>query len=284
MRVGVYFPDDNDLHVQVLSAMAAGIHGQGDQLNVMMLEDFVTHPQIHDAAVVFGVRKRAVPKSELRGKVFDAYREAGKNVLVLERGYVRRDEYHAAGWNGLNGRANFRNESVPGDRWRDLGVPLKPWRKSTFTDPVVVIGQVPWDASVQNINHLEWIAGTCHLLMNETDREISVRPHPLAKDATPLFLGASRCEDPLDEVLKIAHAVVTYNSNVGVDALIAGVPVFTDDEGSMVHKIANHALERINAPETPDREAWARSIAYAQWNLEEMRSGLAWRHLREVLL
>jgi hypothetical protein len=83
----------------------------------------------------------------------------------------------------------------------------------------------------------------------------------------------------LEEDLKNAHCVVTWNSNSAVEAAIYGKPVFAFDEGSMVWEIANKSLLDLDTPKYPDRKQWANNLAYCQWTLEEIRNGDAWRHL-----
>jgi hypothetical protein len=67
-----------------------------------------------DVAVIMGVYKKRVPISFPRGNVFRRQREKNLDVVVLETGYINRGDgenhHYAAGFNGLNGRADFRNE------------------------------------------------------------------------------------------------------------------------------------------------------------------------------
>jgi hypothetical protein len=81
------------------------------------------------------------------------------------------------------------------------------------------------------------------------------------------------------EDLQGAHAVVTFNSNTGVDAVIAGVPIFTIDRGSMAWEVSDHDLSEIEKPNLYDREQWAHNLAYTQWTMAEMAGGWAWSHL-----
>lgn len=279
MKVGVYFPSNNAEHAQVIDAFAQGIVACGDEVVAKRLEDHDgrTH---YDAAVVFGVGKAAVHYSRFREAVRVGYNRRGKRVVVLEKGYVRRDEYYAAGFDGLNGRADFciPNEFNDG-RWLDLGIDLLPWQPNPEGD-ILVVGQVPWDASVESRNHHLWLKETVERIHAYTDRPIRFRPHPLSASAIAHVDGARTDEGSLAEALGAAWAVVTQNSNVGVDATIAGKPVWTADEGSMVYHFSHHDLREIESPSIIDREPWAAMLAYCQWTKEEMAQGLAWAHLR----
>jgi hypothetical protein len=64
--------------------------------------------------------------------------------------------------------------------------------------------------------------------------------------------------------------------------MIAGVPFFAFDRGSVVFDLANHDLSRIENPafpEEPLRMQKLFDIAYAQWNPDEIESGEFWKHL-----
>jgi hypothetical protein len=81
---------------------------------------------------------------------------------------------------------------------------------------------------------------------------------------------------PLIEAFEQAAIAVTFSSNTGVDALIAGVPVYAEDEGSMAYSVASH---RVGQTLFPDRRQWAHNLAYCQWTQDEYRNGVAIEHL-----
>jgi hypothetical protein len=240
-----------------------------------------------DIAVVWGMRKSKVPKSFPRGAVFSQQRTNNLDVLVLDTGYVNRgagDKHHyAAGINGLNGRAyfGFDDWGVPASlekdetRWEKLGVELKPWR--TDGEHIVLCSQVPWDASVEGTDHIEWLLRTVSTLKKLTGREVRFRPHPLAP--LPPLKGLEYSTAPLADDLINAWATVTFNSNSGVESAIAGVPIFTDDAGAMGREISSALLARIENPYLPERKYWAWNLAWCQWTPEEMANGETWKHL-----
>ena len=233
-----------------------------------------------DVAVIFGVYKSKVPKSFARGEVFRQQRVKNLDVIVLETGYINRGDgenhHYAAGFNGLNGRADFRNRGMPDDRVKKLGVSLKPWRKDG--KHVLLCGQVPWDASVESCHdYLGWLQYISGQIRYHTKREVRFRPHPLAP-VSPL-VGCTHSTVPIQEDLKDCWAVVTYNSNSSVEAVLEGVPAFTFDAGAMAKDVSSQWLQELERPYMPAREQWLNDLCYAQWNLEELRSGEAWRHL-----
>lgn len=233
-----------------------------------------------DVAVVMGVYKKYVPISFPRGHVISEQKSRGLDCLILETGYINRgsglDNYYAFGWNGLNGRADFKNAGSPPDRKLKLGVELKPWRDSAKEDYVLLCGQVPWDASVDFTDHVQWLNLAAETIHQSNNRKIVYRPHPLAPRQKVV------CDEvsirSLKEDLSGAHCVVCFNSNTGVDAILAGVPVFSHDKGSMVYSVSSHDWD-IEKPLKPDRTQWLNDICYAQWTPEEFREGTAWSHI-----
>ena len=268
----VYLSGD-PVHDRVLEAFYEGIEGEKE-----LVKDWAYQPS--KVAVVFGVYKSRVPKSFPRGEIFRRQRQKNLDVIVLETGYINRGDgehhHYAAGFNGLNGRADFRNQDSPEDRARKLGVELKPWRKGEY---IILCGQVPWDASVEGSDHLVWLQAAADRLRSYSERPIKFRPHPKAVQAYKSIPGTEVSLVPLEEDLKNAHCVVTYNSNSAVEALIDGVPIFAHDMGSMCWQIANKSLISVDVPNRPDRTEWLNDLAYAQWTMQEMRRGEAWRHL-----
>lgn len=238
-----------------------------------------------DVAVIFGVYKSRVPASYPRGDIFRRQRYNNRDVIVLETGYVNRgdgeDNHYAAGFNGLNGRADFRNKGMPGDRSTKLremhALNCRRWREDG--EHVLLCGQVPWDAAVDHVDHISWLHHAGKMIRKKTDRPVRFRPHPLAR--IPNMPHTEYSTAPLAEDLINAHAVVTFNSNSGVEAAIAGVPVFAFDLGSMATLVANIRWDQLTYPVMPERDQWLDDLAYTQWTPAEMAQGLAWKHLHE---
>jgi hypothetical protein len=278
MKVAVFVPTFNRQHAEALKAFAMGVLSCGDQVDYLNVDNGYREC---DVAVVFGIRKEAVAASYSRGKIIAEHHKRGKRVVVLDTGYVKRDRYFMVGFDGLNGRADFRNQNSPGDRWKNLGVELKPW-KAERGDNIIVAGQIPHDAACQHIDFRGWVKSAIAELQRRTKRPVVFRPHPLFGDPAGYgVIGVEISTRPLKDDLENAWGVVTFNSNTAVDAAIAGIPIWAFDRGSMALRIANHNLDDLGSPLTPDRTGWAHDLAYCQWNAQEMASGAAWRHLRD---
>jgi len=277
--VKVYVPGASNVeHTTVAGAFYEGICRTGGNVAVEIrpIDRYVPS----DVAVLFGVGKKAVPISWLRQRIIDGQNRGTGQTIVLEKGYIKRDIYYAAGWGGLNGRADFCNKNSPGDRWYALDTWMNQIERRSC-GVVLVCGQVPHDASVQHINYRHWVQSTLTELSEKLPEGVRAvfRPHPLAPGLVDPVPGVEFSTRSLEDDLLRAQMVVTYNSNTGVDAALAGIPVYAADIGSMVYTIASHTLDKLFIPRSSDQLQWAKDIAYAQWTIEEMKTGMPWRHL-----
>lgn len=268
----VAYLSGNPVHDRVIEAFYEGCP---EEKKLKKLTEY----EPSDVAVIFGVFKSKVPISFPRGAVFRQQRNKNLDVVVLETGYINRGDgenhHYAAGFNGLNGRADFRNKGMPDDRFKALGLNVKPWREDGRH--ILLCGQVPWDASVDHIDYGQWLHSVVGEIQERTARHIRFRPHPAVKMGR--LSGCEYSTRHIMEDFKDAWAVVAYNSNSAVEAVIEGIPGFSFDKGSMALPVVSQSLEDIENPYMPDRNQWLNDLAYAQWTLDEMRSGQTWKHL-----
>jgi len=239
------------------------------------------HQIAHWQAVTEGLRRHGV-LDQYPGVVVcwgwrtgAVHRKRGRDVLVLERGYLgERFNWSSIGWNGLNGLATFPDYPTDfGARFRRLGVQLEPWRPAG--EYVLLVGQVHGDAALQGRNLGPWYAQTAKAAAAQYGLPVRFRPHPLEVRRTGVVRrvpGTEHDAGPLVDALARAAVVVTWNSNTGVDALLAGKPVVALGDGAMASPLA---ARELGGQCNPDREAWAHALAWKQWTLEEIRSGEA---------
>lgn len=203
------------------------------------------------------------------------------DVLVMERGYLGdRFKWTSLGWNGLNGYASF--PAIPddgGERFKQhFGDLMKPWRYDG--EYVLLIGQVPGDASLKGKDMRPWYAQAARLAQLHYEILVMFRPHPLAaRRGRPIYPvpGTRVQQGPLSDALAKAAVVITWNSNTAVESVLAGVPTVCMDRGSMAYEVCSHDIQ---APLVrPDRDPWAHRLAHRQFTIEEIRSGEALRGL-----
>ncbi len=246
---------------QCAQAVAHGVRVAGGKANVATVTNDAMDIPTKQVAV-WGWR---------RGKVL---RERGHEVLVMERGYIGdRFAWYSLGWNGLNGRADFRGiREDGGARFKSMST-LQPWRTSPG-QYALLIGQVPGDMSLQGRDLSAWYIAAAVTARAAYDMPVQFREHPECLkrgiNRNPGYTDKCKAKT-LDEALADAHVVVTFNSNTGVDALLAGIPVtVADPAGAMAHPVSStHVAER----KMPPREDWAYRLAYKQWSLVEIARG-----------
>jgi hypothetical protein len=85
---------------------------------------------------------------------------------------------------------------------------------------------------------------------------------------------------PLADDLRDCWALVTHSSNVAVDAVIAGIPVFVAPTCPAA-PVGRTDLD-LAEPFMPGRNGWLKSLASQHFNLAEMRNGEAWKWMRHI--
>jgi hypothetical protein len=205
-------------------------------------------------------------------------------ILVMERGHLPpRMEWTSCGLGGLGHRASYSQCHDGGTRWREHFAHLEqPWSKREGY--ALVCGQVRGDASLWGCDFHAWAQGATDRL-RDTGFDVVYRPHPLSvRLQNDLWKprGARFSTAPLANDLAGACKVITYNSTVGVEAVLAGVPTVTCDAGSMSWPVTTHGLDA--GVIRPDRTAWMHALAWTSWRSDEIASGKTWDHLKETLL
>jgi len=72
--------------------------------------------------------------------------------------------------------------------------------------------------------------------------------------------------------------LVTFNSNAAVESIFNGIPAFVTAPVHAAKPVAGTDLKKIDSPFYPNndlRHAWACHLAYGQFHINEIRSGLA---------
>lgn len=248
------------------------------------------HQVEHQAALVQGLRALGVEAVAGRHVPEDArhvacwgwhtgarLRQEGREVLVMERGYLGdRFSWSSLAWNGLNGRGRFAAAPDDGGARFRQHFGMQAWQDRP-DGYALIMGQVPGDASLQGVDLMPWYSAAA-----DEARAAGIRPvfrqHPQAikRFGRRGPAGVQRAEGTLEEALAGARQVITYNSNAGVDAVLAGVSVVADNEGSMAWPVAGR---QIGVCHTPDREKWAHDLAWKQWRLQEIADGTALKGL-----
>jgi capsule polysaccharide export protein KpsC/LpsZ len=197
----------------------------------------------------------------------------GVPCLVVELGYLKRahsngdlDGYFQLGWD----RLCWVPDNVPPDRWERLELKLEPTHKPG--DYILVAAQVGNDAQ-HNLTSRQlctWLTKEARALEKKLRKPAVWRPHPAQRHWRPDTWNPRLIQNPsavsLGKALEHAHTVLTYNSTLGVDAMLKAVPVYSHGTAHY----ASHAVEDYGT-----RLKYLTRLAYAQWTLEELASGEA---------
>lgn len=305
VNVGVFLNSANDdKFVKLLHSFSWGI-AENNYTSFTTYDD--NDIENCDVAVIFGSWKdRDVPWHNCKRRVV----ESNKPFVCIETPLVGRgpvtdilnDEWFRIGVNGFladTGRFYRENHAYSSDRWnkisKELNVDLLPWKnQSEQGDYIVVVLQLPGDASLRGRNISKWAVETTMELRQHTDRPIIVRTPQLDREFDKESIlriksmkGVSLQQGTrqnLFNTLDNAYATVTYSSGFAVDSVIRGIPAIAMDSGNFAYSLGNNKLSQIeNLSRSNDRNQWLYNLSYAQWSHEEIKSGDAWSHISKFL-
>jgi hypothetical protein len=250
MRFAVYARNGHP----VARSFSTGLRSAGARAADRSLSDYGDGcREDFDAVAIFGLRGKG-------RRILDEYTKAGIPAFVVDYGYVNRVHgiatWETGHWQvSLGGLSRMVPFDCPSDRFDALGVKIQPPRGGS--GPTILAAQLPGDAAhpFETEDQLRaWIATVPH---------DEVRWHP----AMSIYDN-----EPLDAALARAGCIVTWNSNIGHDALLAGVPV------------AAHGAAPYADVSMADRALYFARVAYAQWTPQEMQSGECARFLLNNVL
>lgn len=202
------------------------------------------------------------------------FEAAGGTVLVAENGYIGADanglQHYALAIGGHNGSGRWIIGSPV--RLRDLGLQVQPWQDNP-DGHVLVCGQ-RGIGSPSMASPAAWHDDVARRLRQVTRRKVVIRYHPEMR-------GAPQAQPTLAEQLHGAWACVVWSSSAGVKALVQGVPVFYEAPHWVCEKAAPQGVAGIEQPwrNEANRIAGLNEMAWAQWSLDEIGRGTAFRHL-----
>jgi len=195
------------------------------------------------------------------GAMADAWERNGGTVLVAENGYLGKDafarQYYALSIHGHNGSGRW--PSGDGARFAALNIELQPWvRREGYS---LVCGQRGIGTRLM-ASPPDWHKGAA-VRLKKQGNPVMVRTHP----------GNHEPQVPLETDLARARDCVIWSSSSGVKALVLGIPVRFDAP----FWICSEAASRLEDPLKYDDEARLKamqSMAWAQWSVEELESGM----------
>jgi hypothetical protein len=236
--------------------------------------------QSHDVNADVAVIWSQVWAGRMQGnqQVWQYFRNNHRPVVVLEVGLLDRGKTWKVGVNGT-GNTAYWGQGLDANRVNQLGLALKPWKESGSN--IVIAAQrsdsEQWHAQPDAAT---WVADTVKQVQARSNRPIILRTHPRQRVVpppgctyqVPQKLANSYDDFDFDQCLHDAWAVINWNSGPGVQAAIAGVPVFVG-ASSLAAPVGNLDLSQIEKPGRPDRANWLVDIAHTEWTVEEIATG-----------
>ena len=269
---------------KIFDCFIQSLRDSGEQL-------FVDQNAEADVAVIWSVLWQGRMRNYQR--IWQQYRSAGKPVIVLEVGGLRRNESFKIGINGVNAKADFANETFDDKRWPLFRHTLKPWKDTG--NKIIILGQHHTSEQWAGMPSMDkWFENQIQEIRKHTDRAIEIRPHPrnpiglnVKKYSNvsikyPIMDKATIDDTDFKKTLNDAWAVVNYSSNPAMEAVINGVPVFVSQD-SLCHEVGNTSFENINNPTKPDRQNWAYKLSYTEWFADEIAEGKPWKRIKKRL-
>lgn len=189
---------------------------------------------------------------------------AGRDFFYADHGYMGRGKYYRITKNAYQHDGTGAANAL---RFNAFRRPVKSWR--TTGSHVLVCPNSGIYFGLHGIDVETWLRDVTNTLQQHTDREIRIRWKVQAR------------ERPISADLVNAWAVVVFSSAAAIDALIAGVPVFSLAPFAATVRMGLSDLALIEQPAYPvDREPFLWALADHQWTIQEIYTGVAWRAMR----
>jgi len=191
----------------------------------------------------------------------------------------------------------FDNNPDP-KRWQqisqDTGINLESIKTNGSYILICAQREGGWSLGSKSLD--KWLLDTCMQIRKYTDRPIRVRLHPkdnqtnrrapeiarLLRQIPSATISSNR--DSFEADLKDCWAVVNHNSSSIVGPIIQGYPAFiTDPTTSQCAEVAHHGFDKIENPDTFDRQRWLERVSMFHWKFSELEDGSAWKHMRQYV-
>lgn len=251
---------EHPINQTVTSAVLEGMVNVGQDHRM----DKAPRKSVADSCISYGILRGT-------GKCFKACEQEGVDYWEIDKGYFNAghyDGYYRISRNGLQCRYD---DSIAMDldssRLSALDVEMRPWKQDR---PKRILVCPPTDF----IKHYEpnatsiWWSDIITAIHTYKGYDFVIRH--------------KESEVDLYDDIANSYVVVTFNSNVAIDALRAGVPAITGKHSAVYHwnKLT---LDDLDTDLTRfSREKFFRFLSYCQFTLKEFATGEAWRITKQI--
>lgn len=217
-------------------------------------------------------------------EIWNFAKNHGKKIIILEVGGLHRGKTWRVGLNHVNNLGFFGNrQNFDPSRPKKLGIFLKNPKK--IGEKILICGQHSKSEQwAQRPPPEKWLSDLVLRIRQHSARQILFRPHPRdyewCKRIPNLDIEITIPKkipdtyDDFDHDKDFIDAWCVFNpcSNTGIQAAIAGIPVFTDSD-SLAYTVSNKDLSKIENPESFDKENWLIDICNTEWSDTELEEG-----------
>lgn len=191
-------------------------------------------------------------------------------------GRLQGEDYENSFWRWCyNGFHDNRKLDVPQDRFEDWNVEVKPYiNEGDFI--LICPSSETMTRAMFGITQDRWIQNIYDKLKPLTNKPIRVRYKPRKNGKS----GPQVETISMKEELQDCHALITSASLTSVEALLEGIPVFTDaPQHCPAAWASNTDFTKINTPDKLNREELLYNLAYKQYSISEFRNGTAYEYI-----
>lgn len=265
----IFFAYKNNQHraAKVMAAFQRAILNEGHKV--------WTNEATSAMAIIYGCGQGHV-------EIIKRFEALGKPTLILDLGYWERNYNLGAQthYKVVLGPHNHPQELIKKlnarpDRFEKSKQVIQPWRDNK-DGHILLAGMGQKSCVLYGYPDQSWDMWAVKEIRKYTNRKIVYRPKPSWRNCPPIAgTEYSPPGDSLAPYLNSAFCVVNHHSNVGVDALLAGVPVFSWDGAAFYQ--SSQDLSKIETPYYPeDREKFLWGLCHYNWSVAEIENGLCW--------
>ncbi len=273
-NVSVYYAPGNKRSKTLAEAAYKGLRRIGE---TAVLRDSTKYTGVVSSYAVFYGLSMGL------NRIFEDYKKYATAVYI-DLGYWHRrlggrfNGYHKVIVNSRHPTAYFQNNKHSPERFKALGLKIKPWREKG--NRILLAGMSAKAALAEGLIQFQWEKKALESITHVSTKPVTYRPKPNCLQSRPLVGAGYDKRTPLPLALAGCHALVTRQSNTAVDALLEGIPVFC--EKGVASVMGESDLSLIDTPYFPeDRQRWAEDIAWCQFTTAEIAEGVPWRHLKD---
>jgi len=216
----------------------------------------------HEEAIMYGI---------LRGcaDVIHHHFKNGIDYLHIDNGYFKRHHYSGYYRVSLNDtQARYKDIALPSERAKKLDVKIRDWVRNE-NGYVLIIPHTPAFEIFYGVDIKKWT--------DTTIKKLNGRPYKIRdKNATT----------PLEEDLKSASCVITFNSNAALEAILAGIPAIATSNHSVIKSWNKLTMDNVedcfDKCSALDREKLVNFLSYHQFTLDEIDKGIAPAIIKEM--